>query len=67
MPVSSFKDDFEVVGLFYNPNIHPYKEYLDRLSSVKKLSIDFKIDVIYEEYNWEDFLKELILTNNTSM
>mgnify|MGYP003747248787 FL=1 len=65
MPVSSFKDDFEVVGLFYNPNIHPYKEYLDRLSSVKKLSIDFKIDVIYEEYNWEDFLKELILTNNT--
>jgi predicted adenine nucleotide alpha hydrolase (AANH) superfamily ATPase len=65
MPISSFKNDFEVIGLFYNPNIHPYKEYLDRLTSVKKLSVDFEIDIIYEEYNWEDFLKELILTNNT--
>lgn len=65
IPISSFKKDFEVIGLFYNPNIHPYKEYLDRLSSVKKLSSDFEINILFEEYNWEKFLKELILTNNT--
>ena len=65
VPITALKKDFEITGLFYNPNIHPYREYLDRLSSVRKLLYDFEINIIFTEYNWEEFLKELILTNNT--
>jgi hypothetical protein len=66
MPISILKSEFDIVGLFYNPNIHPYKEYLDRLSSVKKLSEDFDIFIIYEKYDYEEFLSELILNNDIS-
>jgi len=30
-------EGFEVHGLFYNPNIHPYTEYQKRLSALKEL------------------------------
>lgn len=65
IPVSILKNEFDILGLFYNPNIHPYKEYLDRLSSVKKLSNDFNIPIIYEKYDYEEFLTEVIVNNIT--
>jgi predicted adenine nucleotide alpha hydrolase (AANH) superfamily ATPase len=39
----------EVVGFFYNPNIHPYKEYKARLESVKKFAEIQKFEVIYKD------------------
>ncbi|HIC87141.1 MAG TPA: hypothetical protein EYP03_02720, partial [Aquificae bacterium] len=36
-PIKVLKEEFEVFGLWYNPNIHPFTEYKRRLEEVKKL------------------------------
>lgn len=51
-------------GLWYNPNIHPYKEYNLRLKSLKKLSDMWKIDVEYlEEYRPGDYFTMFNITD----
>jgi four helix bundle protein len=50
----------EVVGYFFNPNIHPYQEYQKRLESLKRYSEDVGLKVIYrDEYLVEEFLKNV--------
>ena len=47
-----------MVGLFYNPNIHPYTEYQKRLQSVRDLEIREKIQMIYRDvYDLDAFLR----------
>ncbi len=41
---------FEVLGFYFNPNIHPKKEYLKRLAEVKKLAKIFNFKIIEWEY-----------------
>ena len=47
--------DFAV--LFYNPNIHPQKEYEKRRDEQKSLCRKWNIEFIELEYNPEDWLK----------
>jgi len=48
----------EVMGFFYNPNIHPYQEYQRRLQTVKEYEKQAGIKVIYrDEYDLEEFLR----------
>lgn len=48
----------EVVGFFFNPNIHPYQEYQKRLESLKRYAEETDLPMIYrDEYLLEDFLK----------
>ena len=50
----------EVVGYFFNPNIHPYQEYQRRLESLKRYSEEVGLEVIYrDEYLLEEFLKNV--------
>jgi epoxyqueuosine reductase len=50
----------EVVGYFFNPNIHPYQEYLKRLEALKQFSEKSGLRVIYrDEYLLEEFLKNV--------
>jgi predicted adenine nucleotide alpha hydrolase (AANH) superfamily ATPase len=50
----------EVVGYFFNPNIHPYQEYQRRLESLKRYSEEVGLKVIYrDEYLLEEFLKNV--------
>ena len=50
----------EVVGFFFNPNIHPYQEYQKRLESLKDYSQKVGLKVIYrDEYLLEAFLKNV--------
>jgi predicted adenine nucleotide alpha hydrolase (AANH) superfamily ATPase len=50
----------EVVGYFFNPNIHPYQEYNRRLESLKRYSEEIGLEVIYrDEYLLEEFLKNV--------
>jgi predicted adenine nucleotide alpha hydrolase (AANH) superfamily ATPase len=52
------KKDFEVTGYFYNPNIHPYKEFEKRLETLKIYASLSKLPVIYNEaYDLEDHLR----------
>ncbi len=51
------KGEGYVCGFFFNPNIHPYTEYMKRLDSVKKLAELMGFDVIYsDDYRMEEFL-----------
>jgi len=50
----------QVVGYFFNPNIHPYQEYLKRLDSLKKYAEQVGLKMIYrDEYLLEEFLKNV--------
>ncbi|MDD5247250.1 MAG: epoxyqueuosine reductase QueH [Candidatus Omnitrophica bacterium] len=48
---------YEVMGFFYNPNIHPQEEYEQRRKAVEDFSHVAELEVIYPEYNPEDFLR----------
>jgi len=43
------KEDFEIQGLFYNPNIHPIEEHVRRKENVEKLSSIIGLPVVYSE------------------
>jgi predicted adenine nucleotide alpha hydrolase (AANH) superfamily ATPase len=48
----------DIKGFWFNPNIHPYKEYTARLESLITLAKLWNLDVEYEDdYALEDFLK----------
>ena len=52
----------EVVGYFFNPNIHPYQEYQKRLETLKVYSEKSSLEVTYRnEYLLEAFLKNVAL------
>ena len=55
------KEDHEVFGFFYNPNIHPYQEYKKRLEAVKEIKEKLKVRVIYQDrYEVENFLRSIV-------
>jgi len=50
----------EIVGYFFNPNIHPYQEYQKRLESLRQYSEKVGLKVIYrDEYLLEEFLRNI--------
>ncbi len=49
------KEGFEIVGIYYNPNIHPNCEYVKRLAEAKKLANSMSIELIEEEYNPKEY------------
>ncbi|NLJ73224.1 MAG: epoxyqueuosine reductase QueH [Syntrophomonadaceae bacterium] len=52
--------NYEVMGYFYNPNIHPYNEYMQRLAGVQDLANAYSLKVIYEEkYNIVDYFQAI--------
>ncbi len=54
-----FKEEYEeVVALWFNPNIHPFKEYERRYKSLEKYENKRHIDIIYlDDYRLESFLE----------
>lgn len=50
----------EVMGYFFNPNIHPFQEYQKRMDALKLYSEKSGLEVIYrDEYLLEEFLKNV--------
>ena len=50
----------EVIGFFFNPNIHPYQEYKNRLESLKQYAERVGLKMIYrDEYLLEEFLRNV--------
>ncbi|MBU1726695.1 MAG: epoxyqueuosine reductase QueH [Candidatus Omnitrophica bacterium] len=48
---------FEVVGLFYNPNIHPVAEYKTRRIAVENYSRQLGLEFSYPDYEPHDFFR----------
>ncbi|MFA5031810.1 MAG: epoxyqueuosine reductase QueH [bacterium] len=51
------KEQCEIEGYFFNPNIYPKEEYQKRLLSAQKLSKILDIGLITEEYKPEEWKK----------
>lgn len=58
--IDKFKKDYEITLFFYNPNIHPYKEYLERLNSFKNFSENQKINYIIGNFEYKDYFMNVI-------
>lgn len=52
------KKNIEITGYFYNPNIHPYREYKKRLETLKSFaqSADFPLHIA-PDYELNEFLR----------
>lgn len=51
----------DVYGYFYNPNIHPYKEFLKRIEAMESLSgtMAFPVDIT-RDYGLREFLRHVV-------
>ena len=65
-PVKKLREDsIEPTGYFFNPNIHPYKEWDMRLKTAKEFAekVDMKI-ITDENYMLRDFLKKALMAES---
>lgn len=65
-PVKKLREDgIEPTGYFFNPNIHPYKEWDMRLKAAKEFAekVDMKI-ITDENYMLRDFLKKALMAES---
>lgn len=59
------KDGIDVCCYFYNPNIHPYREFKKRIQALSFVSEHLKIKTIYEkDYELTDFLRKIVFREN---
>ena len=55
------KEKIDITSYFYNPNIHPYKEYEARLECLKMYNDKIDVPLIIEDnYGLKDFCKNVI-------
>ena len=51
------KEGHLLAGFFYNPNIHPYSEYLKRKAEVEKYAKEVKMNVLCGDYEVEKYFE----------
>lgn len=61
-PVARLREQgHELQGYFFNPNIHPYKEFCRRLDTLKEYAADIGLSLqVDKRYLLEDFLTRVI-------
>ncbi len=48
----------QVYGYFFNPNIHPYTEYVKRKETLEKYAGEIGLNMIYDSgYDMEEFIR----------
>lgn len=55
--INTLKKDYNVTGFFYNPNIHPKREYIQRAKEMNKLLQKMDIRTIEGEYDLKEWYK----------
>ncbi len=57
-PVKMLRDqDHQISGFFYNPNIHPYQEFSQRLATTREYAEKVDLPIRYDaEYRLDEFL-----------
>jgi epoxyqueuosine reductase len=64
-PYFQLRENFNLRGFWYNPNIHPYTEYKKRMSALENFAAEQELEVIYkDEYNLEEFLRRAVYREN---
>jgi predicted adenine nucleotide alpha hydrolase (AANH) superfamily ATPase len=57
-PVKFLQENgYDIVGYFFNPNIHPYKEFKKRLDTAREFAAKVGLELVADDsYTLEDFL-----------
>ncbi len=56
-PLQQLRQDWDVTALWYNPNIHPYTEYVKRRDTLKEYAEKIGLPMIWQdEYDLEMYL-----------
>ena len=59
------EEGWHITGFWYNPNIHPYTEYRNRLNALKEYAHRIGLEVIYQDhYDLEGFLRQVVFREN---
>ncbi len=59
------REGLEIHGYFYNPNIHPYREFRRRLRALEQVAEIKDLPIIYErEYGLRSFLRATVFREN---
>ena len=54
------QEGYEVQGYFFNPNIHPFKEFQRRLDTLREYLLAEKVALIERaDYNFEDYIRKV--------
>lgn len=53
------KEFDSITGFFYNPNIHPYTEYINRKKALEEYSKKHKISVTFHKYDMENYFRRI--------
>jgi len=58
-PVEALRaEDFDLTGFFFNPNIHPFQEYLKRKEALQEVAINLSLRMLWEEgYQAKDWFR----------
>ncbi len=60
-PLKRLRDEgHEVISFSYNPNIHPYTEYLKRMDSLERYCQFEKVPLLVAEYDFYDYFHNVI-------
>ncbi|OGW83966.1 MAG: hypothetical protein A2987_06370 [Omnitrophica bacterium RIFCSPLOWO2_01_FULL_45_10] len=54
------REGSKVAGFFYNPNIHPYSEYLKRKAEVERYSNDIGLNILCADYDIENYFQHIV-------
>lgn len=55
----------DIVGFWFNPNIHPYTEYKNRFDSLNKLQNLWNLEIQYiDNYGLKDFVRSVVNQEN---
>ncbi|HIJ91002.1 MAG: epoxyqueuosine reductase QueH [Desulfobulbaceae bacterium] len=62
-PLTALRDQgFSVQGYFFNPNIHPFREFRQRLTTLEDLAQRMALPVEYHrEYGLREYLRRVVL------
>ena len=59
-PFEALKGEgFKITSFFYNPNIHPYTEYINRKGALEDYSKRYKIPVVFHKYDIENYFRRI--------
>lgn len=53
------EDVDEITGFFYNPNIHPYTEYINRKRTLEEYSKSKNFPIVFYKYDLENFFRRV--------
>lgn len=60
------KAGHQIAGYFYNPNIHPYSEYLRRKEGVEKFAKESGLNVIFADYELEHYFQYIVYNESAA-